>query len=116
MENLEQITIFYLPTSLRRISYPPLEKDTGKWWHTGIIYKNRVYECFGKKKNSITNLKDRKSVLDNLGAVYYLYYISNVEEKIKNNINKGYSCDNFVEAVLEKHLNTDPSVINHFEK
>ncbi len=115
MNNTEQITIFYLPSNLRPKSYPPLERDIGKWWHTGIIYKDKIYECLRFRRHNISDIKDRKLDLDKLGAIYYSHYIFNVKENIYKNINKGYSCDNFVEAVIGYPLNRQPTVINHFE-
>lgn len=84
--------IFFLPINTRPNHYPPI-KIPGSYWHTGVIYAGKVYECFNYEKYSVSNLEERKPELDRQKARYVPFRVfpSKLDE-----VKSGTSCENFV--------------------
>ena len=86
--------IFFLPVEERPKKYPPLINFKGRFWHTGIILDDKVYECFNYGKNSISNLDKLKNV--EFSKAIYLNNVNVDENKIKSEINSGTDCAEYV--------------------
>jgi len=92
--------IFFLPIETRPKEFPPLLKMIGKFWHTGIIYNNKVYECFNFGRNSISDFdEETKNKLENQKAVFVNSKIN--LEKLNLEINSGTDCSEYVARVVE---------------
>jgi len=91
--------IFFLPIETRSKEFPPLLKMVGKFWHTGIIYNGKVYECFNFGKNSISDFnKEFKNKLENQKAVFIDTKIN--LEKLNSEIISGTDCSEYVARVI----------------
>lgn len=91
--------IFFLPIETRPKEFPPLLKMVGKFWHTGIIYDNKVYECFNFGRNSISNFdEETKNKLENQKAVFVNSKIN--LEKLNLEINSETDCSEYVARVI----------------
>ena len=93
-------TIFFLPLSTRPKHYPPIDMK-GEYWHTGIIYKNKVYETFNNAKYRVSNLSSIKKDLDKQKAAY-LTNIPIDPTKLSSELKSGTSCDEYVLRVTNK--------------
>ncbi len=91
--------IFFLPIETRPKEFPPLLKMVGKFWHTGVIYNNKVYECFNFGRNSISDFDEEvKKKLENQKAVFINSKID--LEKLNSEINSGTGCSEYVARVV----------------
>ena len=89
--------IFFLPIKTRSLNLPDIKlpKDH-KFWHTGIIYKNKIYETFNHGKYSIS--KFNKKELNIQEAEYTEYKID--INKLYSELNSGTSCGTYVARVV----------------
>lgn len=91
---------FFLPLETRPKNFPPLEKMVGKFWHAGIIYDGKVYECFNHGKNSISDFEEKKKqelISQNAVFVDIKSFDAN---KINSEINSGTDCSEYVARVV----------------
>ena len=91
-------SIFFLSLSDRPKKFPPLKFIKGKFWHTGIIYKDKVYETFNHNKWKISDL----SRLNDSGfknAIYLNYPINT--KKLVSELKSGTDCAEYVARVAE---------------
>jgi hypothetical protein len=116
MEQAPNLKVFYLPTHLRSSKMPPLTKNTGKYWHTGIIYGGIVYECLDGGLKNVKSYAIRSAYLEKNGAVFYDCHVDQISEKIADYLGRGLNNQNFVELILDKPLTTTDEVINYFEE
>lgn len=99
--------IFFLPIETRPKDFPPLLKMVGKFWHTGIIYNGKVYECFNFGKNSISDFNEEfKNKLENQKAVFVDVKIN--LEKLNSEINSGTDCSEYAARVIGLSENIGP--------
>jgi len=91
-------SIFFLPISTRPDGYLKLNPELKQYWHTGIIYKGKVYECFNNNQYAITDLSKRKKELEEQEAVYITKEID--LNKLKSEIKSGTSCGTYVARCL----------------
>jgi len=93
-------SIYFLPTEFRPISLPPLPTilNNSKYWHTGIIYDNKCYECFNFGRFRITQLKKRYKEFPT-GHVILINYPIDIN-KLKSEITSGTSCSEYVARVV----------------
>ena len=107
MFKYKKAKIFFLPIETRPKEFPPLLKMVGKFWHTGIIYNGKVYECFNFSKNSISDFNDEfKNKLENQKAVFVDTKIN--LEKLNSEINSGTDCSEYVARVVGLSKNIGP--------
>jgi uncharacterized membrane protein (UPF0127 family) len=99
--------IFFLPLETRSKDFPPLLKMVGKFWHTGIIYNGKVYECFNLGRNSVLDFNEEfKNKLENQKAVFINSKIN--LEKLNSEINSGTDCSEYVARVIGLSKNIGP--------
>jgi len=91
-------SIFFLPISTRPNGYLKLNPELKQYWHTGIIYKGKVYECFNNNQYAITDLSKRKKELEEQEAIYITKEID--LNKLKSEIKSGTSCGTYVARCL----------------
>lgn len=98
--------IFFLPLSSRPENLPPLSSSfKGKFWHTGIIYNERVYEAFGlTKRHSIRNIIN-PDVQDMLKDAVEVWFTINTR-KLLWELNSGTDCATYVARVIGMDLVT----------
>lgn len=99
IENKPIGVIYFLPTEFRPITLPPLPiilKDS-KYWHTGIAYNNKCYECFNFGRYRISQLKKRYKEFP-IGHVDFINYYIDLH-KLQSEINSGTSCSEYVAKV-----------------
>jgi len=53
-------TVFFLPLKDRPKNFPRLKNFRGKFWHTGIIFNDEIYECFSNNIWSISGIEKLK--------------------------------------------------------
>lgn len=71
----------------------------GNFWHTGIIYEGKAYECFNYGRSAISDCgKERMDALHAMQAVIVDADID--ERKLLSEINSGTSCSEFVARVI----------------
>ena len=101
-QRMDKAIVFFLPVNTRPKEYPPLPSPMNrhKFWHTGIIYKDKVYETFNKDRYSVKPLSDRLPELKDAEAVYVDHVI--LPEKLKEHIKSGTSCGQFVLRTIGK--------------
>ncbi|MFA6797535.1 MAG: DUF192 domain-containing protein [Candidatus Paceibacterota bacterium] len=91
--------IFFLPIETRPKEFPPLLKMVGRFWHTGIIYNNKVYECFNFGRNSISDFDEEvNKKLENQKVVFINSKIN--LEKLDSEISSGTDCSEYVARVV----------------
>lgn len=96
--------VFFLPLETRPKEYPPLEEMVGRFWHTGIIYENMVYECFNHGRYSVTDFgSGKKEVLKLMNAEFFEASID--EERMMSELTAGISCSEYVARVVGLSLN-----------
>jgi len=96
---------FFLPLETRPKDYPALEKMVGKFWHTGIIYENRIFECFNHDRKSIDDFSDsKKKTLADMQAVFVNIIVNT--DKLNSEINSGTDCSEYVARVVGLSANT----------
>ena len=91
-------SIFFLPISTRPDGYLKLNPELKQYWHTGIIYKGKVYECFNNYQYAISDLSIRKKELEEQEAIYITKEID--LNKLKSEIKSGTSCGTYVARCL----------------
>jgi uncharacterized membrane protein (UPF0127 family) len=107
MFNKSKAKIFFLPIETRPKEFPPLLKMVGRFWHTGIIYNNKVYECFNFGRNSISDFdEETKNKLENQKAVFVNSKIN--LEKLNSEINSGTGCSEYVARVVDLSKTAGP--------
>jgi len=98
--NIDKATIFFFPLTTRPKQHFKLnKKHFKKFWHVGIIYKNKVYETFKSGRNYITNYNQRRNIFKKFKAVF----INNVNIKkdlLTKYINSGYDCATYTAYIL----------------
>ncbi len=93
MDNEQTATIFFLPLEDRPKSFPPLKDFKGKFWHTGIINNEKIYECFNNGRWSISDvIKLKKDEFKN--AVYLKTKVDG--EKLISELKSGTDCAEYV--------------------
>ena len=96
---------FFLPIETRPENLPPLIKMEGRFWHTGIIHEDKVYECFNHGRNSISEFDEkRKQELKDQRAVFVDVVAD--KEKLLSEINSGTDCSEYVARVVGLSANT----------
>lgn len=97
---------FFLPIETRPKNFPPLTEMEGKFWHTGIIHDNKVYECFNFGKYSISDFDEvKKQNLINQEAIFLTVDIIDLN-KLNSEIISGTSCAEYVARVVNLSKNT----------
>jgi hypothetical protein len=91
-------SIFFLPISTRPDGYLKLNPELKQYWHTGIIYKGKVYECFNNNQYAISDLSIRKKELEEQEAIYITKEID--LNKLKSEIKSGTSSGTYVARCL----------------
>jgi hypothetical protein len=97
--------VFLLKLKDRPKKYPKINL-IGKYWHTGIIYRNKVYETFSNNKFNISNFNNKQF----LNAEFYLIKIKD-PKKLRKFIELGLPCDNFVNKVLNYKLTKEKNIV-----
>lgn len=97
--------VFLLNLKDRPKKYPKINL-IGKYWHTGIIYRNKVYKTFSNNKFNISEFDEKRLVK----AEFYLIKINN-SKRLKKFITFGLPCDNFVNKVLNYKLTKKSNII-----
>jgi len=93
MNNEQTATIFFLPLEDRPKHFSPLKKFKGKFWHTGIIFNDEIYECFNFGLWSISGIaKLKKDEFKN--AIYVKAKIKG--EKLMGELKSGTDCAEYV--------------------
>jgi len=85
---------FFLPTKTRPSSLPPLKRDIGKYWHTGIVHDDKVYETFNQGRHRVASLAKRGPELIAQGAEFLPAQVDPL--RLRKEIRSGTSCDEFV--------------------
>jgi len=99
MESKSFLTsIFFLPLSDRPKKFPLLKFIKGKFWHTGIIYKDKVYETFNHNKWKISDLS-RLNDPEFKNAIYLDYSINT--KKLVSELKSRTDCAEYVARVSE---------------
>lgn len=89
-----QAQAFFLPVETRPKEYPALTKPMGKFWHTGIVKGDKVFETFNNCKYKVSSVDDRLPELVAQNAKFVPVKAST--RKLKKEIKSGTSCDEFV--------------------
>lgn len=88
--------VFFLPLDTRPASLPKFSHPKIKqFWHTGIIYKGKVYETFNHAKYSISPVEDKLKELIAQSGVF-IKAPNLIEKKLVEDISSGTSCDEYV--------------------
>jgi uncharacterized membrane protein (UPF0127 family) len=96
---MSRAKIFFLPIETRPKEFPQLLKMVGKFWHTGIIYQGKVYECFNFGRNSISDFdEETRKKFEEQKAVFINAKIN--LEKLNSEINSGTDCSEYVARVV----------------
>ncbi len=97
--------VFLLKLKDRPKKFPKI-RLIGKYWRTGIIYRNKTYETFSNKKYSISKLNPKTMK----NAELYLVQLRE-PKRLKQFICKGLPCDNFVNKVLKYSITKKKNVV-----
>ena len=93
MNDKQTATVFFLPLEDRPKDLPPLKDFKGKFWHTGIFFENKIYECFNFSKWSVSGIeKLKKHEFKN--AIYIEHEVN--KEKLMNELKSGIDCAEYV--------------------
>lgn len=91
--------IFFLPLETRPGDLAPLPQGFGRFWHTGVIYDGKVYECFSQGKHAITPLDaNMTAAWEKPKAVFLNADIDS--QTLENEIASGTSCGEYVARVV----------------
>jgi hypothetical protein len=92
--------VFFIDIEHRPKEFPKLEDSNfKKFWHTGIIYKEKVYECFNHGKYSVKPVVERFTNNDYIN----LTIIKNVKidnSKLVKEIRSEIDCAEYVARVI----------------
>jgi hypothetical protein len=97
--------VFLLKLKDRPKKFPKINL-IGKYWHAGIIYRNKVYETFSNKKYSISKFEFKTMK----NAELYLVQLKE-PKRLKQFIGKGLPCDNFVNKVLKYSMTKKKNIV-----
>jgi len=97
IKKMKEAEVFFLPTKTRPGTLGKLNKKM-EYWHTGIIYDNKVYECLNNSKYSITKEDERVKELSKQKAIYIEKKID--IKKLESEIKSGTSCSTYVARCL----------------
>ena len=89
----ERAVAFFLPLETRPKEFAPLS-NIKNFWHTGIIFEGRVYECFNSGKHRISEESERMPEFTKQKAKFVKTLIDS--DKLKSELTSGTSCDEFV--------------------
>lgn len=97
-----QILVFFLPIKTRPKELPELinyPKDH-KFWHTGIIYNNYIYQTFNFGRYQKTELT--KEIYNNLITQEAIFIdVKNINiKKLNSELTSGTSCGTYIGRVL----------------
>jgi len=102
---VSKASVFFLPIETRPKDYPPLEKMVGRFWHVGIIHKDKIYECFNYGRKSITNFDvSKEKTLVGMKAIFIDIIVD--ESKLNSEIDSGTDCGEYVARVIGLSTNT----------
>lgn len=91
---MEIATVFFLPLKDRPKDLFPLKDFKGIFWHTGIVFNDKVYECFNGGRYSISSLdRLKEEVFKNVVLVKDVLID---EKKLLSEIKSGTSCEQYV--------------------
>jgi len=100
--------IYFLPAKFRLVNLPPIPTilKNSKYWHTGITYNNKCYECFnfGRYNISLMRIRYREFPNGQFTAINHPIDIN----KLKSEITSGTSCSEYVARVVGLSNKTGP--------
>jgi hypothetical protein len=92
--------VFFLPLATRPKALPPINiPGIKRFWHTGIVYENKVYETFNFGRWSKSPFSKRSRELKKQGAVW-VGEIQIGKGKLESELTSGTSCGQYVFRVV----------------